>query len=470
MVMHTVIRNAEIGGTPGLDLRMNDGTITAIGPALSASGAEVVDARGGAVIPGLTDHHLHLTALAASDRSVDCGPPAVRSADELSFALSKGRPDEHGWIRGVRYSSAVAGEIDRRSLDRLHSKHPVRIQDRSGALWTVNTRAVDALELNDAAHPGVERDHDGVATGRIWRADAWLRERLPTAGTPDLGSVGRRLASFGITSVTDATPDLSADSLDMLRAAMVAGRIRQRVQLLGVPLDMPDVAASDSANGMLTRGPYKIVIADSNLPEPDHLIDVIGRSHSIGRPVAVHCVSVEALVLLLFVFDEVGSIDGDRIEHASVVPADCISRIRELRLRVVTQPGFIADRGDDYLSDVDSRDLPGLYRCASLLDHSVPLALSSDAPYGPLDPWIVIAAAVNRRTPAGALVGSSETIDPAAALDAYLSPADDPGGAPVRLTVGGDADLVVLSAPLSDVLAHPSSRAVRATYIAGVRV
>lgn len=463
---HTIIRNAEVDGISGVDIRIEDGKIAAVGAGLHTRGASIVDADGGAVVPGLTDHHLHLHALAAADRSVDCGPPSVRSEEELAFALASATADTGGWIRGVRYTETVAGTVDRERLDRLHSTRPVRIQHRSGALWMMNSLGVDAVALHDAVHPGIERGPDGTPTGRVWRADTWLRERLPKADSLDLGAVGRRLASFGITSVTDASPDITADSVDSLRVAMKDGTLPQRVHLLGLPLDGA-FDSSDAVRGRLTRGPYKIVMADSELPQPESLMDVIRRAHRLGRPVAVHCVSVEALVLLLYAFDEVGCIDGDRIEHASVVPHECISRIEALGLRIVSQPGFISDRGDDYLRDVDERDLPGLYRCRSLLDHDIPFALSSDAPYGPLDPWVVMAAAAERRTRSGAAVGPSECISPARALAAYLSPAEDPGGRPARITVGGNADLVVLNAPISNVAARPSASAVRATYIAG---
>lgn len=95
----------------------------------------------------------------------------------------------------------------------------------------------------------------------------------------------------------------------------------------------------------------------------------------------------------------------------------------------------------------------------------MPLALSSDAPYGPLDPWTVIAAAVHRRAPDGAVAGPAERLTPTQALARYL--AADPGGPPRRVVVGAAADLVLLSAPLREVLAAPDSAAVHATLIDG---
>ncbi|MDT7753452.1 MAG: hypothetical protein QOD96_7114 [Pseudonocardiales bacterium] len=97
----------------------------------------------------------------------------------------------------------------------------------------------------------------------------------------------------------------------------------------------------------------------------------------------------------------------------------------------------------------------------------MPLALSSDAPYGPLDPWAVIAAAVHRRTRSGAVVGPAERLTPVRALHGYLSTPGHPGGRARRITVGAAADLVLLHTPLAEMLRAPSADAVRAVLIAG---
>lgn len=84
-----------------------------------------------------------------------------------------------------------------------------------------------------------------------------------------------------------------------------------------------------------------------------------------GRPVAVHAVTREALVLTLVVLCEAGPAPGDRVEHAAVVPPELLPQIRELGVHVVTQPGFIAERGDTYAAEVEPDDLPHLYPYAS---------------------------------------------------------------------------------------------------------
>lgn len=465
------------------DVAVEEDRVSAVGPDLAAGTAEVIDGRGAALLPGLHDHHLHLHAIAADADSVRCGPPHVHTGEELAAALD-GAPGQ-GWIRGVGYVETVAGLLDADALDRLHHRRPVRMQHRSGALWILNSAAREAVRLDTADHPGVERDDAGHPTGRVWRADAWLRERLPDTGPPSLAGVGADLARFGITGVTDATPDLPPDSLSALLDAHTSGELPQRLHLLGVPLDngaepgqprmpRPRSARHDigpTITGALpdtvTIGPYKIVIADSDPLDFEVLSGTVRRVHALGRPVAVHCVSRAALLVLLAVFDEVGSLPGDRIEHGALIPAESFEALRRLGLTVVTQPGFLVHRGDDYLRRVDHDDLPDLYRCRSLMNDGVAVALSSDAPYGPLDPWAVMTAAVTRRAPTGEIIGTDDRITAPEALRRYLTPLDDPGGRPRTIRVGAPADLVLLDPPMSGSGAVLRSESVRCTVIRG---
>lgn len=464
------------GGTGGPG--RPDGTVEEIGPGLRPRpGEAVIDCGGGALLPGLCDHHLHLHALAAWDTSVRCGPPDVRSGEQLRVALATATADRHGWVRGVGYVDTVHGPLDARALDRLHAARPVRIQHRGGSMWMLNSAAVSVLGLAGADHPGIERGPDGAPTGLLWRADDWLRARLPST-PPDLARVGGELAALGITAVTDATPDLDDTAVSSIEAAIRSGALPQRVTLLGAPLTPRRDRTSGAGGGgpapvggdILAVGPYKIVLADSGLPGLDELAARIGAAHRVGRPVAVHCVTEAAVVLLLAALDEVGSLAGDRIEHAGLVPEPLIATIAAHRVTVVTQPGFLAHRGDDFVRDLPVTQHADLYRCGSLLRAGVPVALSSDAPYGPLDPWAVMAAAAHRRAGDGTVIGATERIDAGRALAAYLGACDDPGGPRRRVDVGGPADLVVLRVPLTEALRAPSRDAVRTVIIGGAVV
>lgn len=362
-------------------------------------------------------------------------------------------------MRAIGYDESIAGALDRYVLDDIRDDVPVRVQHRSGALWVVNSAGVEALQLNSATRDGIERDIDGVPTGRLWRVDDWLRGRLGATYAPDLRCIGQALARFGVTGVTDATPSMDPSTAGLIAAAHQNGSLPQHVCLLAAGLL--------EAPPPLTLGPAKIVVADHNLPSLDRLERQVLDARAHGRAVAVHCVTREALLLTLATLEQVGSVPGDRIEHAAVAPPEAIAMAANLEVSVVTQPSLIALRGHDYLDRVDADDVNHLWPWESLRRAGVRVAGSSDAPYGDLDPWQGMQAAVDRRTRDGRILGRAERVAAATALAGWLSAAHNPGGPPRRVEPGTPADLVLLDCPFDIALADLSHAHVRLTIIDG---
>lgn len=454
-----IIRNVEVDGCAGLDVRIEAGRIAEIGAGLPGR-ADDLDGRGGALIPGLIDHHIHLFALAAQAQSLTLD--GVRSAAafnaRVAAALAARPPGQ--WLRVTGYHQAMAGELGREMLDEIAPGHPIRVQHQTGSLWALNSLALAAVGAERAGADCIERDAAGRPTGRIWRGDAWLRERL-AGDAPPLAPVGRQLAAFGITAVTDASVTTDAAAAARLAAAHRAGELPQRLMLMsGGELAAP-------ADGAFAVGPVKVLLDDHDLPPLDDFVARIGLARRWRRPVAVHCVTAAELALTLAAFEAAGARPGDRIEHGGVIPAEAIAVIRGLGLTVVTQPAFVAERGERYLAEVDPREHADLYRCASLRVAGIAVAASSDAPYASPDPWRGIAAAVGRRTDVGQTLGAAERVSAAEALALYLGDPAQAGSAPRRVEAGAAADLCLLKAPLAEALRAPSSAMVAATLIGG---
>ncbi|WP_432839948.1 amidohydrolase family protein [Dactylosporangium sp. CA-092794] len=447
-----LLRDVEVAGRAGLDVRIAGGRIAAIGPGLpragagevagragagevaGRAGASEVAGRGGALLPGLRDHHIHLLAAAARAGSLDVSPAHAPDlgalAGRLRAAAATGRP-----VRAVGYDDEATGRIDAAFLDRAGGGVPIRVQHRGGHAWV----------LGSAGRPA------GVRTG----PDGWVygAEALPpAAGPPALGELSRRLAGYGVTAVTDASPGNDAAVAAHVAAARARGELLQAVTLMGrgVP-----------------GGADKIMLEEHAGWSLDETAARIAAAHRAGRPVALHCASGAAVVFALAAFDEAGPRAGDRVEHASVLDAGLLPRLAASGLTVVTQPGFLHDRGDDYLSRVDPADVPGLYRIGSLLAAGVPVGGSSDAPFGPDDPWLAMRTAVTRATRTGRVVGAAERITPEQALALYTGPADRPGGRPREVRVGAPADLCLLRVPWREARASLAADLVAATVIAG---
>ncbi|MFN3003856.1 amidohydrolase family protein [Mycolicibacterium wolinskyi] len=417
-----LIRRASLIDGAVVDIRVGE-RIEEVAASLPES-EPVLDAAFGTVIPGLHDHHLHVYSAAAEQDSIRVGPNLVRDAAQLRHALTTAQPGGDGWIRAVGYHEVVAGPLDRHRLDELTSTGPVRIQHRSGVLWILNSAGLDAVGRPD--HPD----------GRLRSADPTWAEPLQRRQI-QVGQFSERLARYGVTGVTDATPDLDA----------LPTGLRQRVHRLA---------------------PGKRILHDDDL-DLDALTAWIGRRHDDGNPVAIHCVTAAQLIVTIAALRVAGIHPADRIEHAAMVPDDCIADLVDLGVTVVTQPNFVAERGDHYCTDVAETEQDQLWRLATLSAAGVPVALSTDAPFGDADPWAAMRAAVHRRTPRGVVLNPVERVSARTALEMFCGVAEHPA-VPRTIAPGQPGDLCVLSAGPAQVLDQLDAGLVAATIVGGVVV
>lgn len=419
-----LIRRACLIGGTVVDIRLGDRIDEVAASLPPRRGEEVLDAAFGTVIPGLHDHHLHVYSAAAEQDSVRVGPGDVRDGAELGRVLSATAPGSDGWIRAVGYHEAVAGPLDRHLLDELAPNMPVRVQHRSGVLWILNSAGLTAVGRSD--HPD----------GRLRSADPTWTEPLQRRQV-QVGEFSDRLARYGVTGVTDATPDLGAPPTGL----------HHRVRRLA---------------------PGKRILHDDDL-DLDALSSWIAQRHDGGTPVAVHCVTAAQLIVTIAALRAVGSHPADRIEHAAMVPADCLADLVGLGITVVTQPNFVAERGDQYLADIAVAEQDQLWRLATLLAAGIPVALSTDAPFGDADPWAAMRAAVHRKTVHGTVLNPAERVPARTALQLFCGEAERPAR-PRTIAPGQPGDLCVLSAPPRQVLDTLDAGLVAATIIGGAVV
>ena len=424
--MAMIIKNVDLGGEC-LDVRLADGLIADIGPGLS--GANIFDGQGGALLPGLHDHHIHLNATAASMNSVRCGPPEVKTREELIGSLNG---SGSGWLRGVGYHHSVAGEIDRVWLDEHGPDRPLRIQHRSGRLWILNSLAMAELGL------------DVPADGRLYDSDLKVRQ---LSGFPNLKPLVQKLLSYGITGVTEVTPSNGV--------AEYKHYLKNAAPLRLAVMGKADLSASQSSH-------LKLHYHDHDLPDLESLAAEIAMAHETGRNIAAHCVTRAELMLTLAALEQAGSKPGDRIEHAAIADDDVIAWMQKLGVIVVTQPNFIAERIEAYRNDVPSSDHGSLWRLNSFQNAGMPMAAGSDAPFGNPNPWAAMAAAVKR--PSGF---EHEAISPEDALALYTKPNDDAGGEPRGVEVSAAADLCLIDRSWATARKDLTKVVVNASWVSG---
>ncbi len=416
-----LIRNARGASGGSLSVGISGGHIATVAPDLRGHGPEY-DARGMTLGAGLHDHHIHLLATAAKMESVDLAGCPTSDDAIARLRAAAGKPGR--WVRATGYDERIAGLPDREMLDEWLPDHPLRVQDRTGGYWLLNSAAV--AMLGAPPFPDcMERDPDGRPNGRIWRGDRWLRERIG-GSPPSLVALGAKLAEWGVTGVTDAGASNGA-----AEAALLGGALPQRLTLMGAE----HLTVSDG----YALGPVKLLLDENDLPPVAEVAARIVAARALGRNVAAHCVTLGELVFYLQVLAEAGGPRPcDRIEHGGMIAESLIGDIAAAGLTVVTQPNFIHDRGDRYLAQMDEPEIGDLYRLGSLMRRGVRVLGGSDAPYGDPNPWIAIRAATDRRTREGATIGAGEAVDRAAALRLYQA---------TPLAVSAPADLILYDWP-----------------------
>ncbi len=431
--------------------------IESVGSGFDDTGANILNADGNLLLPGLNDHHVHLASYAASLVSVDCGPPVVTNEADLSAVINQEGQD---WLRGIGFHESVLPGLNRTWLDQHGPDRPVRIQHRSGRLWILNSQALALIDAQSSDLDEHERARLVSKDGHLYDVDELLGNIIRKSAPP-LAQASLNLAACGITGLNDMTPSNDDSTWRWFNELQQSGDLLQHVRLSG----RADLS-SHIATELLTTGETKVHLHDSALPEFIDFVEAIRASHAVERAIAVHCVTEVELVYTLSALRVAGPMPGDRIEHASVVPPNLIEQLRELGVSVVTQPNFIRERGDTYVHEIPAEEHPYLYRIRSLQSAGIPTAFGTDLPFGQPDPWVAMDAAVKRTSVEGVELGVDEQVTPEAALKGFLGSLDDPFTAR-HIIPGATADLCLMDVPWPELREDLSSSHVAMTLING---
>ena len=475
----------------------------------------VIDARGGAVLPGFSDSHVHAIegglALSRIDLS---GDTSLGDVQENVRAWAQAHP-EAAWVTGSGWrASTFAGTLPtRQALDAAVPDRPAMILGEDGRAAWVNTRALRlaGITRKTAAAPGaIARDpRTGEASGILRGEAVVLVARLVPAPTradreQAIRAAVREAHRLGITSIQN--PGTSRDDLTLFANARRAGDRPLRVySALGLPgmLSDSDVAALDAIAEQYPDDP----LFKSGAVSIDLDGDIDARTAAMLEPYADGTesgntsIAADDLNRLVRLLDARGwqvatSASGDRavrmalnayehavrsnpvpdrgrrhrVERVAILdPADA-RRFSALGVIASMQPGAFdptPDAIEMLLSAVGSGRAAQSWAYGTISTTSGTLAFGSDWPHAPLNPMVALQAAVTRApialaastaAPAENAWNPAERLALQAAIDAYTSAAAYASYDEQRkgtLAKGMLADLVLLS---EDVFTAPPSR------------
>jgi len=429
-------------GRPGA-VAIVGGKILAVGDSAEisryiGSKTQVLEARGGLIMPGLADGHTHFVDGGFQLASVDLRDAAtpqefVRRLKEYASHLKPGE-----WILGGDWDHTLwrgAPLPHHEWIDSVTPNNPVFISRLDGHMALANAAAMRAAKITSATRNPVggeiPRDARGAPIG-IFKDNA---EDLVGAAIPapsaeqEDSALSRALAHAASLGVT-ATGNMSASwaNLAAYKRMERAGRMTIRVSLYLPIEDWRTVADSvrqhgagddwvriggvkgymDGSAGSRTAfffEPFSDSAGYRGLmrqPESD-MRAWVGAADSAGLQIAVHAIGDRANAIILAIYDSIARAHGARdrrlrVEHAQHLRPQEIPLFGARRVVPSMQPYHAIDDGRWVEQRIGPERIKTTYAFRTLLDTDAPLAFGSDWTVAPLDPMLGVYAAVTRRT------------------------------------------------------------------------
>lgn len=458
---------------------------------------KVIDLAGKTMIPGFYDAHSHfsMTGMNLKFEADLNSPPigSIHSIDEI-IALLKTKQAELGnqaWLTGFGYDDTLLAEKrhpTREDLDKVSSTQPVFVTHISGHMSVANTAALKLAGIT-AATPNPEggvigKSDKGEPTGYLAETAAQLVSKFKPAFTAaqvqeGLAEAAKMYASVGVTTANDGATGPSG--VEALEKAAQNGKLPVRV--VAWPMGLEALAGSKALT--LTSGKVKVGgIKDFHdgsiqgytgyLSHPYHTphdddADYAGYPRSscealvaraidaqkAGVQMFIHANGDQAISDVLYAYRKAQEAHPrtdarNVVIHSQMAREDQLDEMKELGVI----PSFFelhtyywGDRHRDIFLGPDrgTRISP----VKSALDRGIPFTLHADTPVVPMDPMLMLWAAVNRISTSGAVIGAEQRVSVIDALRgitinaAHQNFEEKERGS---IEAGKFADLVVLSA------------------------
>jgi predicted amidohydrolase YtcJ len=478
LVLRGRVRTGDPLAPVARGVAVHDGRVVALDEAaldLADAAAETVDLRGGTVLPGFGDGHVHPLW-----GGVELAGPQLRDAtsvDEVVDAVRRyaaAHPD-HEWVQGGPYDATLAphGRFDATWLDDAVPDRPVVLQSADHHCAWVNTEALRRAGIDsDTVDPPsgiVVRRPDGTPLGTLveWTAmDLVLRHAPPATMADKQAGVAASTALFasaGVTWVQEAA--LAPEDVEVYLAVAAAGRlsVRVNVALRAEPGSWPGqradfVAARNAAasspvadqvsarsvkffaDGVIEAGtaalltPYDDAPHTCGLPvwHPAELAAAAAAFDADGFQLHIHAIGDAGVRAALDAVEHTARVNGPRdrrpvVAHTQLVDPGDLSRFDTLGVIANFEP--LWTQLDPVQTDLT---LPRIgpargarqFPMASLLRSGAVLSMGSDWPVSSYRPLEGLPVAVTRQTaddePAAGWV-PAERLPPEAALAAYTT-------------------------------------------------
>lgn len=403
----------------------------------------VFDCGGGLVVPGFNDAHCHTLAFAITRQYIDCSR-ARNVADIQAVLRDKGCGMGNGqWVRAANCDFSLLAQgrpPESHELDEAVPDAPLILLERSGQHCVLNSLALKLCAITadtpDSATSKIGRNPStGMPNGMISGNDERVAKALPPPTEQD-AEVGMRLAnqeylSLGITSLQDASWSNGYRHWLAMKGFKERGILTPRMTLLPGFDALGEFTEHQFKTGygdeQLRVGAMKIALDESTgnpCPPQEELNAAALSAHSAGFQLAFHVSDVyllqASLKALKFIRQQSPSACiRPRFEHCPLCPAGLVAELADSGAMVVTQPNLLYETGPLYLDQVTSEQLTWVSPLKSFARQGITMALSSDSPLTPCDPFRAIHTAVTRKVADGRTLSPDESLSAMEALKMY---------------------------------------------------
>jgi hypothetical protein len=396
------------------------------------------DAQGFALIPGLTDSHIHLATYALALQKVDCETRSkIECLQRVAERVITALPGEwilgHGWNQNIWADSYG----NKGQLDEIAPHHPVYLTHKSLHCSWVNSQALHFVGIDrntpDPAGGRIGRLENGDPNGILFETASDLVENcLPE---PALEQVIKAILSvqpvlwrMGLTGVHDFDGNRCFSALQVIHQL---DELKLRV-LKSIPMEHLSQAISiglrtgfgdnllrigsvklfaDGALGPHTAAmlqPYSDDPANSGIlmMDAEELFEVGQKAASNGISMAIHAIGDRANHEVLNAYAQLREFEKSlkifsnhqlrhRIEHVQIIHPDDVGRLSELNIVASMQP--IHATSDMVMADQFWGTRSALaYAWREQISRGATIVFGSDAPVESPNPFWGIHAAVTR--------------------------------------------------------------------------
>jgi hypothetical protein len=510
-----VILNGKVflgeGATPAEAVAVRGSSILAVGPSAEiekhrTDATTVVDARGGTVLAGFNDGHVHFRSGGESLDRVDLfDAGTVEEAQSAIREFAAVHPDRP-WIlgRGWLYGTFPGNLPTRQQLDAVVSDRPALMTCYDGHTTWVNSRALELAKITaatpDPTNGLIVRDGSGAPTGVLKESAQRLVADLLPQPTRDeklelIRKAVRYAQSLGVTSVQNA--GMSVEEYELYAELARENDLGVRVYAaLSAPPGFSDEDAAryeelrarypDTpllktgavkmyADGVIEAHTAALLEPYANRDTtgiPNYTAEEMNRIVSLmdgkGWQVFIHAIGDRGIRMALDAFEAAAETNPapargrrHRIEHIEAVSADDIARFAKLGVIASMQPFHASPNQnvlDVWAGNLGPERTSRAWAWKRIRDAGGRIAFGTDWPVVDIDPRPGIHTALTRKTldgkPENGFV-PEEALPLGVVLDAWTSGSAYASFEEERkgtLSPGMLADLVVLS---TDVFAVP---------------